>query len=88
MASCGYERNSDCLVTAELTGEALEIEIVSKVEKIFGQQMKLAVIEAAQEMGISGAKIVVLDFGALDFVIKARAKTALRLAVSEEKINE
>ncbi|BES64949.1 hypothetical protein SANA_13880 [Gottschalkiaceae bacterium SANA] len=80
--TCGYERKSDCVVTVMLTDGDIDIEIYSKIEKLFGNQMRNAVKGGAEDLGVKGAKIIVNDFGALDFVIKARTKTALREAMS------
>jgi citrate lyase subunit gamma (acyl carrier protein) len=83
-ALCGNEKTSDAVVTVDLDSVGIEIEINSKLKNMFGKLMINAVEEALNEMNLKNAKIVVDDFGALDFVIKARTKTALRRAIKME----
>lgn len=82
---CGNEKESDVIVTVDLSVEKLEIEIQSKLKKMFGKLMEKAVVEVLEEMNVTNGKITVQDFGALDFVIKARTKTAIRRARAEVK---
>jgi citrate lyase subunit gamma (acyl carrier protein) len=49
---------------------------------MFGDLMKKSVMEALAEMETENAKVTVQDFGALDFIIKARTKTAVRRAMA------
>ncbi|WP_319371302.1 citrate lyase subunit gamma [uncultured Ilyobacter sp.] len=77
---CGNEKDSDALVTVNLDVKEKNIEIISKLEGMFGRLMKQAVISALKEMEVENAHVKVEDFGALDFVIKARTKTAVRRA--------
>lgn len=79
---CGNEKDSDVLVTVDLNYEGIEIIIESKLKKMFGKLMEKAVREVVEEMKIENAKILVQDFGALDFVIKARTKTAIKRALN------
>lgn len=44
--------------------------------------MEKAVREVLADMKIENAKVLVQDFGALDFVIKGRTRTAVRRAVA------
>jgi citrate lyase subunit gamma (acyl carrier protein) len=82
--TCGHEKNSDCLVSVEVTDDTINIDIKSKIKNLFGKQMEKAVREALDEFNVKGANVEVQDFGALDFVIKARTKTALREAMKME----
>jgi citrate lyase subunit gamma (acyl carrier protein) len=81
VASCGREKNSDCMVSVELTDDGINIDIKSKIKNLFGKQMEKAVRDALDEFNVKGANVKVQDFGALDFVIKARTKTAVREAL-------
>ena len=56
--------------------------IESKNKKMFGNLMEKAVREVLADMKIENAKVLVQDFGALDFVIKGRTRTAVRRAVA------
>jgi citrate lyase subunit gamma (acyl carrier protein) len=77
---CGEAKDSDALVTVNLNTEEKNIEIISKLEGMFGKLIKEAVLSALKDMKVENAHVKVEDFGALDFVIKARTKTAIRRA--------
>jgi citrate lyase subunit gamma (acyl carrier protein) len=78
-ALCGTENKSDCLVSIEPANE-LNIEIQSKVEKLFGPALSQTVHEVVEEHHIEKACIVVKDFGALDWTIRARLECAIQRA--------
>lgn len=78
---CGNEKDSDALVTVDLSYTGISIEIESKLKKMFGKFIEKAVREILAEMNIENAKVLVKDFGALDFVIKGRTRTAIRRAL-------
>lgn len=82
---CGNEKDSDVLVTVDLEHNGIEIIIESKLKKMFGKLMEKAVREVLEEMEVKDAKVLVQDFGALDFVIKGRTRTAIRRARAEVK---
>lgn len=46
--------------------------------------MEKAVREVLEDMKVENAKVLVQDFGALDFVIKGRTRTAVRRAMAGE----
>ena len=79
---CGNEKDSDVLVTVDLNVTGIEVIIESKLKKMFGKLMEKAVREVLSEMKIENAKVLVQDFGALDFVIKGRTRTAVRRAMA------
>lgn len=79
---CGNEKDSDALVTVNLDNIGIEILIESKNKKMFGNLMEKAVKEVLADMKVDNAKVLVQDFGALDFVIKGRTRTAVRRAVA------
>ena len=80
---CGNEKDSDALVTVDLECDGIQITIESKLKKMFGKLMEKAVREVLEDMEIKNARVLVQDFGALDFVIKGRTRTAVRRAVAE-----
>ena len=82
---CGKEKKDDALVTVSLEGKGLDISIESKVKILFGKHIEQAVKDVCLKYNVEDAKICVQDFGALDFVIRARTKTALQMA--EKKVN-
>lgn len=79
---CGNEKDSDALVTINLDNIGIEILIESKNKKMFGNLMEKAVKEVLTDMKVDNAKVLVQDFGALDFVIKGRTRTAVRRAIA------
>lgn len=79
---CGNEKDSDVLVTVDLDFQGIEITIESKLKKMFGKLMEKAVREVLEDMKVENAKVLVQDFGALDFVIKGRTRTAIRRAMN------
>ena len=78
---CGNEKDSDAIVTVDLNAKGIEIEIESKLKKMFGHLMIAAVEEVLTEMKVKNAKVIVQDFGALDFIIRGRTKTAIKRAL-------
>lgn len=79
---CGNEKDSDALVTVNLDNIGTEIIIESKIKDMFGKLMEKVVREVLDEMKVENAKVLVQDFGALDFVIKGRTRTAVRRALT------
>jgi citrate lyase subunit gamma (acyl carrier protein) len=53
---------------------------------MFGKLMEKAVREVLSEMKVENAKVLVQDFGALDFVIKGRTRTAVRRAMAGKEV--
>jgi citrate lyase subunit gamma (acyl carrier protein) len=84
--SAGSENKSDVLVKIESTnnGEIL-IKLESKVAKIYGEQIEKLTKQTLNEANIKSANILIKEFGALDFIIKARLKTAIRKLKGELK---
>lgn len=80
IGTCGNEKASDCVVTVDLNNQGIEVEVVSKLRYMFGELMEKAVKEALTEINVENAKVKIEDFGALDFIIKARTKTAAKKA--------
>lgn len=83
---CGNEKDSDVLVTVDLNVTGIEVIIESKLKKMFGKLMEKAVREVLSEMKVENAKVLVQDFGALDFVIKGRTRTAVRRAMAGKEV--
>ena len=83
IAKYGYEKKSDCLITIDLNHNGIDIDVESKLQKLFARHIEEAVKEVLTEMKIVNAKVDVKDFGALDFVVKARMRTVIKRALSE-----
>lgn len=78
---CGSQRSSDALVTVELEHEGLQIDVNSKLEKMFGKLIEQACMDVLNEMNIKKVHVIVDDYGALDFVVRARLRTVLKRAL-------
>lgn len=84
---CGNEKASDAVVTVNLEAQGKTVEIKSKLKGMFGSLMEKAVIEVLDELQVENVHVKVEDFGALDFIIKARTKTAIRRAMNAGGLN-
>ncbi len=82
IGTCGNEKDSDVVITVDLNVTGIEIVVESKLKKMFGKLMEKAVRDVLLEMNIKNAKVLVQDFGALDFVIRGRVRTAVRRAMN------
>ena len=81
IGQAGREECDDVLVQVNIdTSEGIKIDIESKVKQLFGKQIKKSVKEVLYEMNIKNAYVSLKDIGALDFVIRARVKTAIKRA--------
>ncbi len=81
-AQAGSLESGDVLVRVAPSplGE-LSVSVESKVSPRFSQAIERAVRETAAELGVQAACFEVVDRGALDFVLRARVKTALKRAM-------
>ena len=76
-AAAGTLESSDCMVTVEPAGEALELELSSTVMRQYGAQIRKVVLETLERLEVGGGRITVVDKGALDCTIKARVECAV-----------
>lgn len=76
----GNEKD-DARITIDLSyNNKIEIEIISKMKNIFEEQVTELIISTLNKLQITNAKVTYEDFGGLDFIIKARIKSAVRKA--------
>ncbi|OJG79266.1 citrate lyase acyl carrier protein [Enterococcus pallens] len=68
-------------------GSTIEIELDSSVEKQFGDQIRQVIKETLEKLGITSAKVVAVDKGALDCTIQARTVTAAYRAADQKAYN-
>ncbi|MEW8955271.1 citrate lyase acyl carrier protein [Clostridium sp.] len=81
IAVAGSDKADDVLVTVDLSYEDnILVDLKSKNKALFGKQIENVVREVAEEMNVKNASFKLEDFGALDFVIRARVKTAIKRA--------
>ncbi|MCM0599174.1 citrate lyase acyl carrier protein [Periweissella fabalis] len=81
MAMAGTLESSDIQIMLSAGTNGYEFELESDVAKQFGDQIKATITSVLQAYAIDNAKISVVDKGALDLVIKARAVTAVQRAL-------
>ncbi|MEN8157331.1 MAG: aldolase/citrate lyase family protein [Bacteroidota bacterium] len=75
----GERVRSDCSVTLELRDKGgIELKLESKVERMFGTQIRGQVGEVLATLGVSDALVEIKDTGALPFVLAARLEAAVR----------
>ncbi len=82
----GQGVRSDCYVTLELTDTGgLEIELISKVESMYGVSIRSLATEVLSFFDIENAKLLIEDTGALPLVLAARLEAAVKLLKKVEK---
>ncbi len=82
-AMAGSLESSDCLIMVK-PSEKLEIEIESIVQKRYGKQIRAAIEETLDEMGITSGYYKVQDKGAIDYCLRARVQTVTRRGCEEQ----
>ena len=82
----GDRIRSDCQVKLQLQEKGgINIKLQSKVERMFGEQIRQQALEVLQSLGITHATLDIEDTGALPFVIGARIEAAVRQLQSINK---
>lgn len=75
----GEKVRSDCFVTVELMKSGgLEIDLVSKVKEIYGNDIIELTTEVLRALNVENARVQIEDSGALPFVIAARIEAAVK----------
>lgn len=85
ITSCGHAgtlESSDVLIHIE-PSQDIEINLISSVEELYGNDIKALVLEVLEKMNIKAVKVDINDKGALDYVIKARLQTAILRALED-----
>jgi len=84
-SSAGTLESSDVMITVTRNFEkGISIELTSPVKQQFGDCIEEVILECTKKLGITDAKIIAVDQGALDCVIKARTLTALYRACNSK----
>jgi citrate lyase subunit gamma (acyl carrier protein) len=65
------------MVTIEPGSHGIEFDLESVVIRQYGKQIRKVTLETLDRLGISNAKIRMVDKGALDCTIKARVECAV-----------
>ncbi|MGC4113801.1 MAG: aldolase/citrate lyase family protein [Myxococcales bacterium] len=76
----GKDVRSDCWISIEPGGSGLRIEVVSKVEVMYGASIREQIERELKTLDVRDAAVKVEDFGALPFTISARLEAAARRA--------
>lgn len=80
IGKAGSEKD-DAVITVDLSHKGgIEIVVASKMENLYGNQVRKVITDTLNDLKISSAKVTYEDFGGLDFVIRARVKSAVRKA--------
>jgi len=75
----GERIRSDCFVSLQLKEDGgRDIQLKSKVESMFGRQIRKQINEVLEALEIPHARLEIEDSGALPFVIGARIEAALK----------
>ncbi len=88
-ATCGRKGEgvrSDCFVKIEkISGNSTELDISSKVERLYGDKIREDVLQILNFYNLEGIKLTLQDFGALPFVLFARIECAIKRLFPEIK---
>ncbi len=76
-AVAGTLESSDAQITVEPGNGSVEVEIESSVIHQSGRQIRAVVLETLDRLGVTDAKVTVVDKGALDCTLKARVECAV-----------
>lgn len=87
-ASAGTTESSDIMITiGKNSGQGIQIELDSSVEKQFGRQIREKIQETLNHLSVTNAKVQAIDKGALDCTIQARTVAAVYRAANEENVD-
>lgn len=76
-AMAGTLESSDAQVTVEPGENGIELALTSSVMNQYGRQIRTTVLETLDRLGVSSARVTVVDKGALDCTLKARVECAV-----------
>lgn len=76
-ASAGTLESSDAQVTVEPNEPGVSLELTSGVMNQYGRQIQKAVLETLGNLGVTNARVTVVDHGALDCTLRARVECAV-----------
>jgi citrate lyase subunit beta/citryl-CoA lyase len=75
----GEKIRSDCAVWLEIRASGgIELQLESKVDRMFGTEIRKQVSEVLQSLEVEHARVEMKDSGALPFVIAARLEAAVK----------
>ena len=86
-AVAGTLESSDAQVRVEPGEGSIELTLSSSVMNQYGRQIKAAVLETLDRLGVTDARVTVVDKGALDCTLKARVECAVFRSCSASEKN-
>ena len=84
-AVAGTTDKNDILISIEPAKQGIEISLTSKVIEQFGENIRETIEETLKEMGVTAAKIVAEDNGAIEVVIASRVQAAVMRSTQSTK---
>ena len=76
-AVAGTLESSDAQVTVEPNRQGVSLELSSSVMNQYGRQIQKTVLETLENLGVTDARVTVVDHGALDCTLRARVECAV-----------
>ena len=86
-AIAGTLESSDAQVTVEPGEQGIELTIESSVMNQYGRQIKAAVLDTLDTLGVSKGVVKVVDKGALECTLKARVQCEVYRSCGEAEKN-
>ena len=83
-AVAGTLDSSDMYVIIEPNATGIELEIESVVMGQYGDDVRRVILESLEELGVTSAKVLVNDKGAIEPVIKSRIQTVVTRAAQQK----
>lgn len=77
----GTLESSDVQIMLSQGTDGIQFDLESDVEKQYGKAIKATVADVLKAYGVENANVKIVDKGALDMVIKARAIAATQRAL-------
>ena len=82
-ATAGTLESSDAYIELEPVESGVEVTVESVVYNQFAESIKEAAHDVLRTLGVEGAKLHIVDRGALECVIRARVETAVQRGKGE-----
>ena len=84
VGTLGEEKRVDCNIHLETKKSGgIDLELHSKVEVMYGDANRELIREGLSFFGIKNARVIIEDYGAYPFVLRARLETAVKRAVPD-----
>ncbi|MGL5088161.1 MAG: citrate lyase acyl carrier protein [Cetobacterium sp.] len=83
-AVAGTLESSDMYIIIEPNSTGIELEIESVVMGQYGDDVRRVALETLTELGVTSAKVLINDKGAIEPVIKSRIQTVVTRAAQQK----